>query len=179
MKKKILGICIFVLMLVALISGCTENKTTDNGGGTTGNTYTMTAKEVQNDMTMDSDWSTYIKILYTTLEDGDTLIIHDTIDDISYSSDTDRTTVTFDTSEGEGVTSSLNYPFEGDITGSYQIGDEVKITATIKHVEETYEQGGSSMDYELEIFEETWTNMDEYIATQGGALSTTSIEKIE
>jgi len=179
MKKQIFGICIVVLMLVALVSGCTENKTTDNGGGATGNTYTMTAKEVQNDMTMDSDWSTYVKILFNSLEDGDTLIIHDTIDDISHSSDTDRTTITFNTSEGGDMTSSLNYPFEGDITGSYQIGDEVKITATIKHVEATYEQDGSSMDYELEIFEEMWTNMDEYIATQGGALPTTSIEKIE
>ena len=37
----------------------------------------MTAKEVNADMTMDTDWSTYIKILY--------------------SSETDRTTVTFDT----------------------------------------------------------------------------------
>ena len=182
MKKTIAIICVLCIGLVLFVSGCTEqdNSGNNNNGGTTttGNTYTMTAKEVINDMTMDSDWSTYVKILYTTLEDGDTLIIHDTINEISYNSGTDRTTVTFDASEGGGTSSSLNYPFEGDITGSYQVGDEVKITVTIKHVQETYEQGGSSMDYEIEIFEETWTNMEDYVATQGGALPSTCITKV-
>jgi len=183
MKKKILGICIVVLMLVALVSGCTENKTTDsnddnNGGGTTGNTYTMTAKEMQDDMTMDTDWATYIKILYTTLADGDTVVIQDTITEISYDSETDRTTVTFEWTEDE-VTGSLNLPFEGDITATYQAGDEVKVTVTIKHVEFTYETSGASMDYEIEIFDEQWTTQEEYIASQGGALPATIIEKIE
>jgi len=181
MKKAIAIICIICIGLVLFVSGCTEQDnsgTNNNGGTTTGNTYTMTAKEVNADMTMDSDWSTYIKILYTTLEDGDTLIIQDTIDEISYDATTDRTTITFDTSEGGDMTSSLNYPFEGDLTATYTAGDTVKITATIKHVQETYEQGGNSMDYELEIFAETWTNMDDYVATQGGALPSTSITKV-
>ena len=138
----------------------------------------MTAKEVNADMTMDSDWSTYIKILYTTLEDGDTLIIHDTIDEISYDETLDRTTVSFDTSEGGDMSSSLNYPFEGDITTTYAVGDEVKITATIKHVQGTYEQTGSSMEYELEVFEEPWTNIDDFMTNQGGALPSTNIDKV-
>ena len=183
MKKKILGICIVVLMLVALVSGCTENKTTDDddsGGGTTGNTYTWTAKETSDDMTMDTDWTTYIKILYGTLVDGDTLIIQDTISGFSYDSEADRTTVTVEWTEDE-VTGSLNFPFEGDLTGSYQAGDEVKVTVTIKHVEFTYtdETLGMSMDYEVEIFDEQWTTQEEYIASQGGALPATSIEKVE
>jgi len=179
MKKAIAIISIICIGLVLFVSGCTEQDNSGtNGGTTTGNTYTMTAKEVNADMTMDSDWSTYIKILYTTLEDGDTLIIQDTIDEIPYDATTDRTTITFDTSEGGDMSSSLNYPFEGDITATYAAGDTVKITATIKHVQETYEQGGSSMDYEIEIFEETWTNMEDYVATQGGALPSTCITKV-
>jgi len=181
MKKAIAIMCILCMGLVLFVSGCTEEDNTgtnNNNGGTTGNTVTMTAKEVNDDMAMDSDWSTYVKFLYNSLEDGDTLIIHDTIDEISYSSDTDRTTVTFDTSEGGDMSSSLNYPFEGDITSSYQTGDEVKITGTIKYIEETYEQGGASMDYELELFEEMWTNIDDYVANQGGALPSSSITKV-
>lgn len=182
MKKKILGICIIVLMLVALVSGCTENKTTDdgdNGGGTTGNTYTWTAEEFEDDLTFDTDWETYFKMVFGTLADGDTLILQDTISEISYDSLTDRTTITFDTSEGGDISSSINNNFEGDITDTYQVGDEVKITVTIKHVEFTDDSTGTSMDYELEIFEEQWTTQEEYVTSGGGALPSSTIEKIE
>jgi hypothetical protein len=179
MKKIFAIVCMLCLGPVLFISGCTEQDNSGaNGGTTTGNTYTMTAKEVFADMNTDTDWSTYIKMLYTTLEDGDILIIHDTIDNISYSLETDRTMVIFDASEEGDMSSSLVYPFEGNLTDSYQVEDEVKITATIKYVHETYEQGGSSMDYELEIFEELWTTIDEYIASQGGALPLTTITKV-
>ena len=93
MKKKILGICIVVLMLVALVSGCTENN--DNGGTTEAKTYTWTAKQLLDDMATDEDWSDGIEILYTTLNDGDTVIITDTISEVTYDSVTDRTTITF------------------------------------------------------------------------------------
>ena len=112
MKKTIALVGIVVMMLVLLISGCTE----DNNGGTTGQTYTWTAKEMQDDVSIDSDWETYIKILYTSLGDGDTLIIQDTISEVTYDSLTDRTTITFDTSEGGDMTSSVNLPFEGNLT---------------------------------------------------------------
>jgi hypothetical protein len=137
----------------------------------------MNAKEVEADLITESDYSTYMIFLFATLEDGDTLIIHDTIDDISYNSETDITKVTFDTSEEGDLSSTLNYPFEGDITGSYQVGDEVKITVTIKYVKETYELLGNPWDFEIELFEENWTNMEDYIYSYSG-LPLSSIKKV-
>ena len=174
MKKAIALVSILCLVMVLFISGCTEQSNTETN---TGKTVTMTAEEVFNDMKMDSDWSTYIKILYNSLDDGDTLIIHDTIDNISYNPETNRTTITFNVSQDENMSNSLNFPFEWNLTGFYHVGDEVKITGTIKHVKFTYEQNGNSMDYELEIFKEMWTTPDEYMTSQGGALPPTSITK--
>ena len=175
MKKTITIFAILCIGLVIFLSGCNEQ---ENGGTTTGNTVTMTAEELNDDMNIETDWTTYMKILYDSLENGDTLIIEDTIDNISYEPIIDRTVIIFDISEGEGMTSSLNYPFEGDISDIYQIGDQVKITATIKHVEFTFEEDGASMDYELEIFDEMWTTQEEYIASGGGTLPSSCITKL-
>lgn len=178
MKKTILGIGIVLLMLVMLISGCTDSDEESDNGGTTGNTYTMTAKEFNDDMTMDTDGTTYVTHGYTSLEGGDTLIIQDTITEILYDSVTDSTTVTFEWIEGE-VPSSLNLPFEGNITGSYQVGAEVKVTVKIKHVTFTLEVGEMSIDYDIEIFEEQWITQEDYLTSGGrNALPSTSIEKI-
>jgi len=178
MKKEIFMVSMFCLILVLFTCGCTQQENGGtNSGTTTGKTYTMTAKEVEIDMITESDYSTYMIFLYATLEDGDTLIIHDTIDNISYVSETDITKVTFDTSEDGDMSSSLNYPFEGDITSSYQVGDEVKITVTIKYVHETYEFLGSPWDFEIELFEENWTNMHDFINNYSG-LPLTSIIKV-
>ena len=180
MKKQMLVLSIVILMLVTLISGCTENDTNDNTGSSTPKTYTWTAKEFQNDLDWDTDWVTYIKMDYNTLEEGDTLIIQDTISEVSYDLTSDRTTITFAWVEGTGNL-SLNLPFEGDLSGTYQTGDEVKITGTMKHVEFTYtnETLGLSMDYEVELFEEQWTTQEEFITLGGGSLPATSIEKVE
>jgi len=180
MKKKILGICIVVLMLVALVSGCTENNSNNNGGtDTTPQTYTWTAKQFIDDMPMDLDWSDGLQLLHTTLKDGDTVIIQDTITEVSYDSVTDRTTITFEWTIGDGGPSAFSPVFEGNLTDTYSVGDNVEITATMKYVTFTDDSTGTSMTYELEIFEKTWTNKEEYIASQGGALPATSIEKVE
>ena len=179
MKKGILIIVTICLMLVLFISGCTEqdNSGTDNNnGGTTGNTYTMTARELNEDMTM--SLGDPVTIAYDSLEDGDTVIIHDTIASVYYNSETDRTTVTFSWTDEE-MTTALNLPFEGDISASYQSGDEVKITVTIKHVTFSYTFEEVTLNYDIEIFEEQWTTKEEYIDSQGGALPATSIEKVE
>ena len=182
MKKTILGIGIIILMLVIFVSGCTDSddskdEESDNGG-TTGNTYTMTAKEFNDDMIMDKDWNTYETMDYISLEGGDTLIIQDTIAEILYNPVTDSTTVTFEWIEGE-VTASLNLQFEGNITGSYQVGYEVKVTVKIKHVTFTFEVGEMLIDYDIEIFEEQWTTQEDYVYSGGRSpLPSTSIEKI-
>lgn len=160
MKKGILIVSIICLTLVLFISGCTEQDNSE----TTGNTVTMTAKEHSDDMSMDSDWSTYITIAYDSLEDGDTLIIQDTISSISYDSDTDATIVTFEWTDGD-ATGSLNPVFEGDITGTYQTGNEVKITVTIKQV--TFSNQG--MSYDIGLYEEQWESQDYFISNAASA----------
>lgn len=182
MKKTIAILCAVCFGLALFVSGCTQkdNSGTNNNNDetTTGNTYTMTAKEVESDMNFTSDWSTYVRILYNSLEEGDTLIIHDTIDNISYDPDKNRTTITFDTSEGGDMTSSLNYPFEGDLTDTYSVGDTVEINDKIEHVEFTDNSSGTTIIYEVETFEKLWTSKEEYIASEGGALPATCITKV-
>lgn len=175
--------------LMLFFSGCTEEDdgvtNENNDGSTTGNTITMTAKELQNDMNLDSDWTTYFKMLYDSLKEGDTLILQDTISQIFFNSDENVTKISFNiTSEDEAGYTLINYYFEGNITDSYQIDDEVKITVTIKHVEFTYESATGTMNYELELFDEQWES-EEYFTTNlasiyGGfkPLTESYIEKI-
>ena len=183
MKKALFVIGIALcLTLVIFLSGCTENKTTNNDDGsndTTPQTYTWTAKQFIDDMIVDTDWTDGLELLYTTLKDGDTLIIQDTISEVSYDSETDITTITFEwTLEGEGI-SAFSPNFEGNLTDTYSAGDDVEITVTMKYVTFSDDSTGESYTYELEIFEKTWTNKDEYIETGGAALPATSIKKVE
>ena len=85
-------------------------------------------------------------INFDSVNDGDTLIIQDTISNISYDSNT--TTVTFEWAEGN-TTGSLVLSFEGDITDSYQAGDGVKITLKIKRVKFTYEIQEAAIYYDM------------------------------
>lgn len=167
MKKAILVAGIVCLILVLFICGCTEQKENGTGGSsTTGKTVTMTAEEWQNDADIDINQETepyYAKILSKSLDEGDTLIIQDTISEISYNSSTDITTITFTTSGDP-----YKREFEGDLTVSFQAGDEVKITVTIKHVEFTYESVIGTMDFDMEVFEEIWVS-EEYYKTKSDA----------
>jgi hypothetical protein len=173
MKNRIFIAGIISIMLVFLLCGCTEDNTGTNGTGA--KTVTMTAEELQNDATVDTDWETYITIDYESIEDGDTLIIQDTIDSIEYDELADSTLIEM------GSQDSPFMPiFEGDLTGSYQVGDEVKITVTIKHVTFSYEDevSGLSMDYDMELFDEQWTSQEDFFETGGGALPQSSISKV-
>ena len=142
-------------MLVILMCGCTEDKNGGSGNGISAKTYTWTAKQVTDDMPLDLDWDDGFQMLYSTLKDGDTLIIQDTITNISYNSDKGTTTVAFEWTEGI-ETNSFNLIFEGNITNSYQPGDEVKISVTIKHVTLSYQ----GFNFEMEIYEEQWESVE-------------------
>jgi len=180
MKKKILGICIVVLMLVALVSGCTEESSNNNGGSADTKTLTMTGEEMSNDMTLDLSENGMI-IGYNSLDEGDTLIIEDSISKIEYNSTNDWTKITFETGDASssmGITSVFFY-IQGDQTSSYQVDEQVKITNAIKHVQFTY-QGAS---YNIELLEDQWES-EEYFTSHimtGNYLKplpTTAIEKV-
>ena len=156
------------------ISGCMEQDNSgNNGGGTTGNTVTMTAKEYTEDISTDwnnEDTTTSITMDLKTLEEGDILIIQDTIDSITYDSNNDTTLVSFSWANEYGYNTSLNPTFEGDITGLYKVGDNVKVSVTIKHVTGSYEYQGSTVNYDLELWEEQWESYD-YFNSHGGISS--------
>ena len=80
MKKTIIVTCLIFVGLLIFLSGCTQvevmpdnsNGQGNNGGSTTGTTYTMNATQVDKDMNETTDWATYYKLLYNSLDDGDT-----------------------------------------------------------------------------------------------------------
>jgi len=165
MKKAILALGMICFMLVVFISGCTQQNNKGNEGSTTGKTLTMTAKELNDDMSVNSDWSTYFTIAYNSLEDGDTLILQDKITNISYDSVTNSTMVKFEWTNGS-ISFSIKLAFEGNITGSYIVGDNVTITQKIKHVTFTYQ----NLAYDIELFEDQWESQDYFSFNAGSAL---------
>lgn len=158
MKKAILTLGMICFMLVVFISGCTQQSNKGNNVSTTGKTLTMTAKEFNDDASVKIG-DTYFTIACNSLEDGDTLILQDTITNISYDSVTNSTMVKFEWTNGI-ASFSTNLAFEGNITGSYIVGDNVNITQKIKHVTFSYQ----NLAYDIELFEDQWVS-EEYFTS--------------
>lgn len=146
-QRIILGVTL--LLIIGMLSGCTQPK---NGGP---KTVTMTAQELMSDFKIDTDWKTSFSMLYNSLDDNDTLIIQDNITNIHYDPLENATKVTFSITQGSG-TGEYSPWFEGNITGSYAIGDQVKITGCIKHV--TF--SNATLHIDLELYEEQWESVD-------------------
>lgn len=164
MKKEIILVSIIVAIgLVVLLSGCIENNDSkDKGGSTEAKTVTMNAQEFGEDMGFEQPSETVFKTYFKSLDDGDTLIFQDLISDITYDETTDITTIEFEYSQGEGegtYTSTNEFIFDGNLTGDYSVGDEVRITVTIKHV--TFTMQGMTLD--IEVYEEYWVSEQYYI----------------
>ena len=102
---------------------------------------------------------------YKSLDEGDTLVLTDTISNITYMPFFyNATTIYFDVDDyvSMGMPSSqIAFNFEGDITEQYKIGDEVKITLTVKHF--VYENETTGIGLDVDVFEEGW-NQEEFIS---------------
>lgn len=159
MKKEKL-VVVLICGVILFACGCIQQND-DN----TGNTVIINAKEHSDDKYTDTDWITYISIYYISLEDGDSLIIRDIISNIYYDSETDTTAVKFNWTDN-GVNSSFAIVFAGDLSGTFQSGDEVNISVKIKHVTFSY----GDMNYDLEIYEEQWENQEYFVSNVGSAL---------
>lgn len=122
--------------------------------GELNNTYIMTAEEHYEDRRPVLYFSN-IRIIYTTANDGDTIIIKDNISNLSYDEISDTTTIAFEW-ERYGSIDTSSFLFEGNITNQYSAGDRVNITVTIKRVTFLYE----GINYDLEIYAENWVNVD-------------------
>lgn len=160
MKKSIISLLLLTVIFIIFFSiyirfGIEVKKDDVKGDGRS--TFTMTAKEHNDDISVDIDEGDGFSLLYNSLGDGDLLIILDTISDIYYDISTDITTVKFEWIE-ENETDHLDILFEGDIINSYQPGDEVKISVTIKYVTFSYKD----FNFEMEIYEEQWESEDYY-----------------
>lgn len=152
---------VMILLVFLLMGGGAEESgaSSETGGsdsGTTGNSITMTAEELANDMDLQTDWSTYMTMDFKSLKEGNTLIIEDTISEINYDRTVDATKITFRYSIEGGGTGSSDFWFEEDITGTYSASNKVKITVTIKHVAFNFE----SFDYDMEVWTESWGGVD-------------------
>ena len=173
MKKNLIVMGIVILGLALVISGCTQQNNNPPPGGNTPKTVTMTAGELLNDLTMEGFGTSTVNWTYNSLADGDTLILQDVINNISYDTTADKTQVKFNTTSSGGVSSSAVFYIKENITGSYAIGDAVNITVTIKQV--TFEL--NSVTYNMEVFQEQYEQTDFQTSMFNPAMPQTVISK--
>lgn len=125
---------------------------------------TMTAKEHNNDIAIDSNIVDGYKLLYRSLEDGDNLVIRDIIGSISYHPDVDATKIVFEWIENE-KNDYLEVFIKGDITNEFSKEDEVEISVTIKYVDFIF----NGYRFEMEIYDEQWEN-EKYFSENVGTI---------
>jgi hypothetical protein len=160
MNKTLSIIVIACLITTVFICGCTSNK--DNTGNISPKTVTMTAQEFINGASFSMGMSGGVwkwTLDYKSLREGDTLILTDKIYNITYTSFLyNATTISFDTENYTkmGINASeVVFLFEGDITDQYHVGDDVRITLTVKHF--VYTNETSKMSLDMEVFKEGWS----------------------
>ena len=167
MKKVTIAILVIFCFITAIfICGCSEQ---DNN---TGKTVTMTAKEHLEDIE-----TIYapdeITTNFNSLDEGDTLIIQDTILNINYDDAADRTIIVFVSTEGE-LSDSMKFEFEGKLTDSFYNDEQVRITVKIKHVVFSYQ----NISYDMELYEEQWVSEEYFNSYRYKPLPQSCITKI-
>lgn len=95
---------------------------------------------------------TPVSQLYHDLDDGDCIIVYDSISSINYYPDEDFTEICFSWYEHKNVMDSYCFFFEGDMSDSYGEGDVVEITLHLIHIQLETEKN----KYEIEVFDEQW-----------------------
>lgn len=111
----------------------------------------MTMKELINDYDYGWDNDTKkITSLLKSLDEGDTLIIRDALNDLVYNESGDYTMIDFETMIG------YTFFIEGDITDIFEKGDDVELTFTIIKIAYTQEIYYDIWFIEEETFEEIW-----------------------
>lgn len=123
----------------------------------TGRAVTMTMRELIADYDHSYDNTTQkITATLLSLNEGDTLIINDTLHSVAYAASGRYTVIDFATMPG------YTFHITGDITGSYEAGDAVTLTLHIIRVTTTQEMNGTQWTIEEETFEEGWDD-GEYV----------------
>ena len=116
-------------------------------------TVTMTMLEFANDYSEKWDNDTRkITGVFNSLENGDTLIIRDMVNDVIYNEQSESTLIDFETLVGTPLT------IEGDITDTFKKGDHVELTLHIISITLTQidTNTGEIWVIELEALKEEW-----------------------
>jgi hypothetical protein len=139
--------------------------------------HIVSAKEFVYNLSEDYNFTTNTYILdFLPFKEGDRVVVQDIIDYIYYVSDEDYTAIEFDIESenfaGENI-SSFEFDILGDITNTYRVDDEIKITFTIKHV--TFSD--DEINYDLEVYKEAW-NQDDFLRSYTQVLPQNTISLI-
>jgi len=146
--EKISIVCILLCLIVSIFSsGCLEDDNDTN--------RIMSFKELANDYVVEKDNNTKIVIQnFLSLNDTDTVIIQDSITNISYNQVDNYTLIEFGSNPGESLTVA------GDITHDFGPGDTIEIPITIG-VDVFMEENpytGEMWTYDMEVMREAWDN---------------------
>jgi len=132
---------------MAGLSGCVDNEEVKG--------IRMTFEEFANEFnqSMDNETKTIV-YWFESLDDGDTLIIRDTINNTIYSEPVQYSSVEFVSSPG------TSFPIEGNITGTFKKGETVEIELHIINTTFTmqYPSTGELWTFTVETFQEGWDN---------------------
>jgi len=137
MKK--LGVVVAIASIFMLL-GCVGSKT-----------YTMSMNEVLQDRETKTNSTQYTYYSgFKTLNDGDTLIIKDTIWNMTYNAQYNATLVLFSSNKSEGLI------FSGNITNDFKDGEKVKVMLHIIEDKFDYSYHGQTWKIDFEYYKEGW-----------------------
>ncbi len=130
-----------------------------------GKAVTMTMGELIADYDYSYDNATKeITNLLVSLNEGDIVVINDTLYSLEYNASGGYTAIDFETMKG------YTFNIKGDITGGYTKGDGVTLTLHIIRVSTTQMLDGKRWTIEEETFEEGWDDGD-YVPVPQSSLS--------
>jgi len=178
-KKTFLIVIVVTIFSLLFVCGCTQNIDEKSEY----KTVNWNAQDMADDLDFsmkisggNMNWATD----YSSLNEGDTLILTDKIYNMTYTSFLyNATTIYFDVEDYTrmGINASeVGLLFEGNITEKYSIDDTVRVTLTVKHFVYTNETTGAALD--MEVFEEGWDQDKFMMSLFTQILPETCIEKI-
>jgi len=152
-KINVIIFSIFLIFIIFL-SGCIQFGTdVDDKINQKNKLIFMSAKELNEDITRDLNWSDGFSLQYNSLDDGDQLVIKDFIDGIYFNEEFTYTKIRFEWNM-DNDSNFFEIKIQGNINSSYNIGDEITISITIKEVKLIY----NGFEFDMEIFKEQWVD---------------------
>jgi hypothetical protein len=149
MNKKNFIVFLICIAILVLTCGCIEEDEQESLIMTFGDLLEDYNQNVDNETKTVTEW-------FISLEDGDTFLIRDAINSISYDEGNDITGIEFMSLVGERLSVA------GDITGELKIRDNVELELHIKNVSFTEKDPytGETWTFERETIQEGWDSLN-------------------